>query len=50
MLRRIIRRLVIKHGFIGLLLFIGDIAVQFTPSKKDDKKWEEIKELLDSLV
>ena len=49
MLKRIIGRLVRKHGMVGLLLMIGDYAVKFTKSKKDDEIWEEVKALLESM-
>lgn len=49
MLKRIIGRLVKKHGMIGLLLLIGDNAVKFTKSEKDDKVWEEVKALLETM-
>jgi hypothetical protein len=48
MLKRIIGRLVKKHGMVSLLLMIGDYAVKFTKSKKDDEVWEQVKELLDT--
>ena len=48
MLKRIIGRLVKKHGMVGLLLMIGDYAVKATKSKKDDKIWEEVRVLLSS--
>ena len=48
MLKRMIARLVKKHGMVGLLLMIGDYAVKATKSKKDDKIWEEVKVLLES--
>jgi cobalamin biosynthesis Co2+ chelatase CbiK len=46
MLKRIVSRLVRKHGMVGLLLMIGDHAVRATKSKKDDEIWEEVKSLL----
>ena len=49
MLKRIIGRLVRKHGMIGLLMMIGDFAVKSTKSKKDDQVWEEVKALLESM-
>tara|TARA_R110002012_G_scaffold227887_3_gene400088 strand:- start:2079 stop:2228 length:150 start_codon:yes stop_codon:yes gene_type:complete len=49
MLKRVIGRLVKKHGMIGLLMMIGDYAVKATKSKKDDQVWEEVKALLDSM-
>ena len=48
MLKRMIARLVKKHGMVGLLLMIGDHAVKATKSKKDDEIWEEVKVLLES--
>ena len=49
MLKRVIGRLVKKHGMVGLLMMIGDYAVKATRSKKDDKVWEEVKTLLESM-
>ena len=48
MLKRIISRLVKKHGMVGLLMMIGDHAVKATKSKKDDGVWEEVKTLLEA--
>lgn len=48
MLKRIIGRLVKKHGMVGLLMIIGDYAVGATKSKKDDEVWEEVKTLLET--
>ena len=48
MLKSYIRRLVKKHGMVGLLLVIGDYAVKATKSKKDDKVWAEVKALLET--
>ena len=49
MLKRIIKKMVRKHGMVGLLLMIGDYAVGATKSKKDDEVWVEVKPLLESL-
>ena len=49
MLKRIIGRLVKKHGMVGLLIIIGDHAVKASKSKKDDEVWAEVKVLLESL-
>ena len=46
MLKRIIGKLVKKHGMKGLLIMVGDYAVKATRSKEDDKIWEEVKALL----
>lgn len=48
MLKRIIGRLVRKHGMVGLLMMVGDFAVKSTKSKEDDQIWEEVKVLLES--
>jgi len=48
MLKRIIARLLRKHGMVGLLIMIGDTAVKASKSKKDDEVWEEVKLLLES--
>ena len=49
MLKLAIRKFVNKHGFIPILLKVGDIAVGVTKSKKDDKAWAKIKELITKL-
>ena len=49
MLKRVIRKMVKKHGMVALLLMIGDNAVGATKSKKDDEIWEEVKTLLESM-
>ena len=48
MLKRIIGKLVKKHGMKGLLIMVGDYSVKATRSKEDDKIWEEVKALLDT--
>tara|TARA_Y100000034_G_scaffold119738_1_gene161814 strand:- start:157 stop:306 length:150 start_codon:yes stop_codon:yes gene_type:complete len=48
MLKKIIGRLLRKHGMVGLLILIGDVAVKQTKSKKDDEVWAKVKELLES--
>jgi|TARA_Y100000310_G_scaffold53842_1_gene49361 hypothetical protein len=48
MLKKIISRLVRKHGMVGILLMIGDIAVKQTKTKEDDKIWAKVKELLET--
>jgi|TARA_R110002020_G_scaffold80247_7_gene200324 hypothetical protein len=49
MLKRMIQRMVRKHGMKGLLILVGDYAVGATRSKKDDEIWEEVKALLEEL-
>lgn len=48
MFKRLLQRLVKKHGMKGLLLMVGDHAVKATKSKEDDKIWEEVKVLLET--
>ena len=49
MLKMIIAKAVAKHGLIPLLIKVGDIAVKVTKTKKDDKAWAKVKEVLESL-
>ena len=42
MLKKVVRRLVKKHGMKGLLIKIGDWAVGASRSKKDDEAWKTI--------
>ena len=49
MLKIIIGKFVAKHGLLPLLLKVGDIAVKATKSKKDDKNWAKVKEVLSNL-
>jgi len=49
MLKRMIQRLVKKHGMKGLLILVGDYAVGATKSKKDEVSWEEVKMLLEGM-
>ena len=50
MLKRIIGKLVKKHGMKGLLIIVGDNAVKLTKSKEDDKVWEKVKGLWNKWV
>ena len=49
MFKMIIAKAVAKHGLIPLLVKVGDIAVKVTKTKKDDKAWAKIKEVIESL-
>ena len=42
MLKKLVRRLVKKHGMKGLLIKIGDWAVSASKNKDDDAAWEEV--------
>ena len=41
-----IRRQTKKHGLIGLLLKVGDLAVKLTPNVADDVGWARIRGFL----
>jgi hypothetical protein len=47
MFKMLINKMVARHGLIPLLLKVGDIAVRATRSKKDDKVWAKVKDLLE---
>ena len=47
MFKMLINKMVARHGLIPLLLKVGDIAVRATRSKKDDKVWAKVKNLLE---
>ena len=49
MLNLILGRLIKKHGILGVLVVVGDLAVKITKSKKDDKAWVKIKKVIKSL-
>ena len=42
MLKKLIRRLVKKHGMKGLLIKVGDWAVSASPNTEDDRAWDEV--------
>ena len=41
MLKRVIQKLVKKHGMKNLLIMVGDWAVKQSKGKDDDKVWHE---------
>jgi len=49
MLNLILGRLIKKHGVLGVLVVIGDLAVKITKSKKDDKVWAKVRKVIKSL-
>jgi hypothetical protein len=49
MFKILLAKAVKKHGLKGILLKVGDIAVKATKSKKDDKVWAKVKEVIESL-
>lgn len=49
MLNTLIGGLAKKYGLKKLLLIVGTAAVKMTKSRKDDRAWEKIKEILEDL-
>ena len=49
MFKLVIRKMVARHGLVPLLLKVGDMAVKMSKSKKDDKAWAQVKEVLELL-
>ena len=49
MVNLILGRLIKKHGLLGVLVVIGDLAVKLTKTKKDDKAWAKIRKVIKSL-
>ena len=48
MLKRLIGRMVKKHGMKGLLFMIGDWAVKQSKGKDDDRIWhDEVKPIIE---
>ena len=46
MIQALIIKWILKKGSIGLL-FVGELIVKTTKSKKDDKMWKEIKPIIE---
>ena len=49
MLKILLAKAIKKHGLKAILIKVGDIAVKVTKTKKDDKAWEKIKKVINSL-
>ena len=47
MIQALIIKWILKKGSTEFLLFIGDLMVKTTKSKKDDKMWSEIKPIIE---
>ena len=46
MIQKLIAKWVLKKGSVPFLLFVGDLIIKTTKSKKDDKMWKEIKPII----
>ena len=49
MIQLILGRLIKKHGLLGVLVVVGDLAVKLTKTKKDDKAWAKVRKVIKSL-
>ena len=49
MINLILGRLIKKHGLLGVLVVVGDLAVKLTKTKKDHKAWIKIRKVIKSL-
>jgi|TARA_R100000656_G_scaffold65085_1_gene49742 hypothetical protein len=49
MINLILGRLIKKHGLLGVLVVVGDLAVKLTKTKKDDKAWAKVRKVIKSL-
>ena len=49
MLKMLLAKAVKKHGLKAILIKAGDIAVKVTKTKKDDRAWEKIKKVINSI-
>jgi hypothetical protein len=46
MIQAMLSKWILKKGSVSALLFIGELIVKTTKSKKDDKMWKEIKRVI----
>ena len=46
MINLLLGKLIAKKGGVAVLLFIGDLIVKTTKSKKDDELWKKIKPII----
>ena len=46
MIKLVLKKLLKKHGSVGLFIIVGDFIVKQTKSKLDDKMWAEVKKVL----
>jgi len=49
MFKALLAKAVKKHGLVGILIKVGDVAVKVTKTKKDDEAWAKIKKVIKSL-
>ena len=49
MFKILLAKAIKKHGLKAILLKVGDVAVKITKSKEDDKAWDKVKKVINSL-
>jgi hypothetical protein len=49
MLKILLKGFIKKHGLLGAIVKIGDVAVKLTKSKKDDEAWAKVKAFVKEL-
>mgnify|MGYP003149787142 CR=1 FL=1 len=49
MFKKLLAKAVTKHGLVGILIKVGDVAVKVTKTKKDDEAWAKIKEAIENI-
>ena len=49
MFKKLLAKAVTKHGLVGILIKVGDVAVKVTKTKKDDEAWAKIKAAIENL-
>jgi hypothetical protein len=49
MFKALLAKAIKKHGLIGILIKVGDIAVKVTKTKEDDEAWVKIKQVIKDL-
>ena len=46
MIQAILAKWILKKGSIPFLLFVGELIVKTTKSKKDDEMWKKLKPII----
>jgi len=47
MIQLMLAKWIMKKGSIKALLFVGDLIVKTTKSKKDDKMWSKVRPIIE---
>ena len=43
---KVLSKWILKKGGVNVLLFVGDLIVKTTKTKKDDKMWAQVKPII----